>query len=205
MSPLPRIDQMMTYDASDGYVLLYGGWSGQKGSVATETWTFDSHGWTNITANQSVSPPDIARGAMVYDAAAGYVLFRAGGMTGLYGSPSASNQTWKFAGGHWSRLSPSASPPLDYRFGMVYDAYDHEVLSFGGAGLSNVTWAFSNGSWSRITSLSGHPSPGGLIDPLMVYDSRSQHVVMIGGCHRHCNVDRTWLFQSGQWHSLRQP
>ena len=92
----------MTYDASDGYVLLTGGCC-ISGGISRETWTFQHGQWTNLT--QSPSPVVDLDSGMTYDSTLGEVVF-----VGGYASGFVSQATWTFHNGTWLRLYPAVSP-----------------------------------------------------------------------------------------------
>ncbi|MCI4369353.1 MAG: kelch repeat-containing protein, partial [Thermoplasmata archaeon] len=56
----------LTYDAKDGYVLLFGGRDGNAG--LSDTWKFSGGNWTDLTSNISTSPPGRYAASMTYDA-----------------------------------------------------------------------------------------------------------------------------------------
>ena len=55
--PSPRLAAPFAYDASDGYFVLFGGWTSTSpsGPVLNDTWTYTGTNWTNIT-NSSDRP-----------------------------------------------------------------------------------------------------------------------------------------------------
>ena len=155
VSPSPRYAASMAWDTRDHEAVLFGGFTGT--ATLNDTWTFQNGTWTNITGTTNQTPGPRWRAAMTYDAAAGEVLMFGG--TDYAGT--AYSDTWAFSGGHWTKLSPSGSPPGRYRASMAYDPAENETLLFGGCTASNCpdssTWVFHNDSWTQL-SPSTHPS-----------------------------------------------
>jgi ABC-type transport system involved in multi-copper enzyme maturation permease subunit len=140
--PSPFNCASMTYDAADGYVILFS-IGGSPGRFIGATWKFLGGSWTNISTS-SASPRVVA--SMAYDGADGYlVLF--GGYNSFGGFFA---DTWKFIGGSWANIT-SGSPSSRTGAAMAYDVADGCVVLFGGqifVGSSIVvvgdTWKFSS-------------------------------------------------------------
>lgn len=182
----------MTYDATDGYTVLFGGQS-TSGSLSATTYIFTNGHWAGISP--TVSPAGRGSPSMTYDAADGYVL--------LFGGSSASgyiNDTWEFKAGQWTPLSPSLSPSARTDALMTYDSVDGYVLLFGGISNSGVplgdTWEFKGGQWTEL-----HPtnSPSARYQSTMAYDAADKAVVLFGGTGGAGYYADTWEFVAGQW------
>ena len=217
-SPLGRIGGMITYDAADGYVVLFGGEVGIRGGVlSNDTWTFLAGKWTAL--NPAVSPTARDASGFVYDAADGYVvLFGGYGVEPGTSYQNTLNDTWLFQAGTWSQWISAAcqtcspNPPGRYLVGMVYDAIDGYVVMFGGANYStpnssvrtflNDTWVFSGGSWSNITSTAG-AAPPPRASGAFVYDSATGYALLYGGqTSNGTAIFDTWSFSGGAWSPL---
>lgn len=206
-SPSSRTFASMAYDGADGYVLLFGGEYGNTG-VLSESWEFQGRAWTQLSP--SSSPPARSKAAITYDAADGYVLLFGGSGSGSGSCGSYLADTWKFAGGSWTQLSPSTHPSAREGARMAYDAADGYVVLFGGttnacssgAGLSD-TWEFRSGSWSQLSPGS---FPSARYDEGLTYDSADGYVLFFGGWNPYgaCgNVQGdTWQFKGGVWTQL---
>jgi hypothetical protein len=201
-SPPARAYAGLTYDAADGYVLLFGG-SG-SGGLLDDTWEFTDGGWTEITPSLS-PPPAAAYQDLVYDAADGYALLV---------DVAATTTTWAYHAGVWQNLTAeSSSIPAAPTNGVVYDAAAARVLVFGtettignGAYASNATWTYLNGTWSNLTAAVG-PAPSPRWDAAMTYDATQRGVLLFGGVAsgRGGYTNDTWLFSSGHWALLYTP
>ncbi|MCI4351037.1 MAG: hypothetical protein L3K15_05955 [Thermoplasmata archaeon] len=122
---------------------------------------------------------------------------------------SASNATWLYSEGSWSRLAPSVAPTPRGEAQMTWDPADGSVVLFGGHGCQNPpvcdhwgslndTWTFSGGAWHRV--LTG-VAPPPTIEGALAYDPSGQQVVLFGGygCFVRCT---TWTYSSGSWTAL---
>ena len=129
VAPSTRAEASMAYDASDGYVVLFGGGVGTT-SIYGDTWEFKAGVWTQL--HPSSSPAARTGAGMTYDSQDGYVLMFAG-TTNPCCSDTGLADTWKFSGGSWTQLSPSASPTHRDGFEfMTYDSSLESVVLFGG-------------------------------------------------------------------------
>ncbi|MGD0249884.1 MAG: PKD domain-containing protein, partial [Thermoplasmata archaeon] len=143
----------LTYDASDGYVLLFGGLDGLEFALG-DTWKFSGGTWTNITGTLATSPSARVAPQITFDAATGQVI-----LFGGYAWPFANfNDTWSFSAGSWTNITPGHSPPGRYGGGMVDDTGDGAVVLYSGDtqlgsnGARNETWVWS------ATPLLGEPT-----------------------------------------------
>ncbi len=226
-TPSTRWASSMTYDASTGTVLLFGGFVITGGSVNeyfSDTWTLDLGGnssggggppppppppltWTNVTPG--ISPAGRAGAAMAYDPVTQSAILFGGCVAGDYWQLNCtpSNDTWSYAGGLWTQLNPSVSPPARMRPAMVWDGADNYLLLFGGFTAASGseplgdTWAFNGSAWVNLTSAStSHPSPRA--GPALVYSSAWNDVVLFGGLTdlpSETLVSDTWTFRNSTW------
>jgi outer membrane protein assembly factor BamB len=191
----PRYAFAMTYDAADGYVLLFGGRSSSGASLA-DTWTFVAGNWTQLTP---VSHPSAREGAsMTYDAKDGYVVL----FGGYDGSPLG--DTWKFSAGAWTKLSPTSAPSARYDASMTFDSKDHYVLLFGGVAFPDTTmadtWTFEAGTWTQLTVTTPPPARSAAS---MAYDAKDGYTVLFGGFSPSLTpLGDTWEYVGGTWTEL---
>src|SRR2546428_3265380 len=195
----------MTYDAADGYVVLFGGAADTSISpgLLGDTWKFQGGVWTNITTTSGTN-----RGAyipMVYDASDGYVLLTVGSVS------------WAFKGGLWTNIPTNCStagacPPPRYGSSTIYDVADGYVVLFGGCcktssrdGLLD-TWEFHAGVWTNVTTSAG-PSPR--LFTAMADDGTDGYGVLFGGVSQVPNafpfigtLGDTWKFVGGSWTNI---
>ncbi len=180
-SPPSREYAAMTYDASIGAILLFGGYA-PDGAFLSDTWTFTGSTWTNVSGRSAVTPGARAAAALAYDAAGGFdLLFGGYGATGALSSGNLTD-TWEYEDGNWSEVTGAGAPPLEGA--MAYDAALSEVVYYGGVtelgGCSSATYAFENGTWTRILA-SDASTPGALAMTSMTYDAALGGMLLFGG------------------------
>ncbi|MGA8542781.1 MAG: kelch repeat-containing protein [Thermoplasmata archaeon] len=215
-SPSERTGASMTYDASDGYVVLFGG-DAQK-SFLSDTWKFVDGEWTNISATAGSPPPCRFDAAMTDDATDGYVLLFGGDGKHPGGcGPSIGNLTvsdsWSFTGGRWTELHPATSPPASWSASISYDALDGCVVLFGGISTTDMalqqTWKYTSGDWSLISSPTFPPtSPPARFSASMAYDGGDGYVLLYSGLsepqHAAPILGDVWTFRDSTWVNLTQ-
>ncbi len=220
--PVHRWGAEITYDAADGYPLLFGG--------QNDTWAFEDGNWVQL--HPKVIPPIVSFACLTYDWKDGYVLLYGGGRGGI-GTPDIDRDlTWTFKGGVWTNITnPADSPPgLQYP-SCTFDAApgDDYVVLFGGVygegptytghsyltlHSTNQTWAFSGGTWTNLTNYAA-PHPSARFGASMVYDSSAGYVLLYGGAvngtstangsctPRECpHLNDTWTFHAGTWTNI---
>ncbi|HEV2165692.1 MAG TPA: PKD domain-containing protein, partial [Thermoplasmata archaeon] len=190
----------MSWDASDGYVLLYG-WDSLSGYIA-DTWSYANGTWTNLTGSVTGSP-----GApqefllMAFDPSTQKVV--------MY-SPF-DNSTWTYHAKVWTNITTTAGahPPSVAYGNLVADSTDGELVYWGGALLGGggaynyATWTFKNGAWSNISALAPF-SFGRIIIPQAADDPMDHGLVVVGIAAWHDATPyvfrpATFLFSANHW------
>jgi len=150
-----------------------------------------------------------ARGfhAMAYDAESDRVILFGGGSENFI----RLQDTWAYDldTNTWTDMSPISSPSGRNVHAMAYDAQSDRVILFGGGIVGGTgasdTWAydFNTNTWTDMSPIS---SPGSRILHRMVYDARSDRVILFGGLEFPANVfyDETWAydFDTNAWTQL---
>jgi hypothetical protein len=155
-TPTTRGDASMTYDAKDGYVVMFGG-ATKSYTLLSGTSKFVGGKWTMLSP--SVHPTARFNAVMAYDSKDRYVVLFGGAE-----KSGVSNDTWKFVGGTWTKITTAQSPPARYDAVMTYDSKDGYLVLFGGygyAGILNDTWTFVGGVWTNETHSHHRPPPSG--------------------------------------------
>ncbi len=189
----------MTYDAADGYVVLFGGCLGTSGGCAPlsdQTWVYQGGVWANLSELQPHPSARYAAG-MTFDSADGYVLLYGG--QGYANTPL--NDTWKFSAGHWTNISSTAGTAPGGRRGATLfndtaDGYTVMCCGWDGNGNLGDTWKFSGGVWSSLaTSVPvRNGAPG-------TWDGFSGHGLLFGGGDFGALGD-TQAYAAGSWTTL---
>jgi Galactose oxidase, central domain len=201
VSPPSRAWAKMTYDAADGYVLLFGG-SGYPccNGLLSDTWKFSNGIWTELFPN--THPSARTSFSMTYDPADRYVL-----LFGGYTRGGSVAETWTYEDGNWTHLLHRSSPPTLTGASMAYDAADGYVLMFGGwAGApardSHQSWEFVHGKWTELV-LQVHPRAR--TGAVMTFDPKVGGLVLFGGetfvnnSYNLMSLNGTWEFKNGTW------
>ncbi|MDE1820430.1 MAG: hypothetical protein KGI98_06205 [Euryarchaeota archaeon] len=188
--PGARVAPAMSYDPTDGYVLLFGGYgctTGNTGctSFLSDTWDFRGGTWTQLAR---IGPPQRYIASIADDAADGYVVLFGGLGCENYPTCSAYGEladTWRYAGsGNWVNMTSTAGgpPPARDGAGMAFDTADNYLLLFGGFSTTGSdlsdSWKFLGGSW---TALSPTLAPGVRRYTEMAYDGHDGFLLLLGG------------------------
>jgi Kelch motif len=213
VAPCPRDSAAMAYDAKDGYVLLFSGNGIASGIIGcpaaglgNDTWKFVGGTWTQLHPAGAPSPR--YGGSMTYDAKDGYIVLWGGNSTGN-GTPY--NDTWTFAAGVWSQLSPRAAPSFRLYSSSAYFSAGREVVLFGGftlyeypQGYRNETWAYSGGTWTNVSPPLAPP----LSDRSALADDPGigALVMFVGlatdSIGRSRITNETWLYNGTSWRNV---
>ena len=190
IQPPQRVEHAMTYDASRGVVVLFGG---QYSTALGDTWEWDGSNW----ALRSTSGPSPRLScAMAYDHARGVVVLFGG--TPLAGLPNG--DTWEWDGQVWTQRATSG-PSARTGPGMTYDAERSVVLLYGGLAAGNVLddlWEWDGNQWTeRIAD----PKPPGRVGPGFLFDSKRKVSVLFGGnVTGGTDYAVVWEWDGGSWY-----
>ena len=172
-----RSNASMVYDAADGYVLMFGGYTG-TGGYASDTWTYVGGTWTKLSP---ASSPQASAGMLVYIPLVGSGATSTGGYALLFGGHGKAGSgtsnyygyTWKWSAGAWTNISANVgTAPGARAYGaLAWDTTDGYALLMGGisaAGTSlNDTWKFVpthnsgafGGNWTQINGAANNRAP----------------------------------------------
>jgi hypothetical protein len=205
-SPPGRFASGIAYDAKDGYVVLFGGLNSSSRKFYGDTWKFSAGDWSKLST--PTAPSARAYVGMAYDSTDGYVLLF-GGCYFSIPCGKALADTWKFAGGVWSQLTPTTSPGSRGGLALTDDPAASAILLFGGATSSGNTskllrdtWTFAGGTWSQ---LSPSRSPPARILAAFTYDVKNGYPVLFGGTNNGSSsgsLNDTWKFAGGTWSKI---
>jgi hypothetical protein len=190
-APSPRYGASMTYDAADGYVLLFGGQYGGANQTLGDTWVisvtyqgevvnpppgpatfrFQILGWAHV--HERVSPSPRTGAGLTYDPVDNYtVLF------GGTDAPTIYDDTWTYSAGTWTQLHPAQSPVGRAFAGFVFDQAAAYALLLPGLGSGPDAWGFAHGIWTPVAP----STPLGLRQyETAAYDNATGVVTAFGG------------------------
>ena len=218
--PPPREQVSVTYDAADGYPLMFGGYGPQglasSGDAYGDTWFWNATGygvignWTQVksggvdcgTQAEGACAPAAAPGER-WQAQLGFdyadnetVLF-----AGFNNSAGTLSDTWNYSAGTWTKLSPTTSAYGRWGGAMAFDTADNYLLLWGGGYVYNTpvdgVWEFSSGNWSEVAPGTGPPPVRG---ESMAFDPVDGYVVLFGGYSSATGyMGQTWFYNSGAW------
>jgi PKD domain len=210
-SPPARFGSSMAYDASDGYVLLFGGatgpYTGSTSPMLNDTWAFEHGSWTELCG--ACGPgPRVDASVTALGSTGGVDLFGGLGISG--GAFSSLGDMWSFSGGAWTQLAPAASPSPRFDAGLSLDPTSNELVLFGGcartqptslpscASVLNDTWGYSAGSWSLLPAGSSSTPPGRWS---MGFENgpAADGPLLFGGQSSAGLLADTWEEKSGSW------
>ncbi|EQD71701.1 kelch domain-containing protein 4 isoform, partial [mine drainage metagenome] len=155
-APSARANESLSWDETDGYMVLFGGQNAT--TTFGDTWTFQNDQWSQLSPTVS---PAARAGASMADDYTTHQLMLFGGWNPQTGI--AYNDTWAFAGGVWTNITPAVSPIA--RYGAVFsdDSQDGTVWLFGGVTPNGVylgdTWTWAHGSWVQDSNPRNSPPP----------------------------------------------
>lgn len=182
-APVSLYQPSLAYDASDGYVVMFGGspnWGPYLWNpgitFVNETWRFSGGVWSNVTPRGSVAPRPRMGAGFAYDPSqSSVVLF--GGIEGNSTGAFLTTDTWEYAGGTWKNVTAGTAPSAAQGT-LVYDARAKQVLLFGGLGHPDL-WAFNGSRW-HVVPTTGIESPNPQPVNEVVYVPSSGSDLMLG-------------------------
>ncbi|HXQ93833.1 MAG TPA: hypothetical protein VN864_01495 [Thermoplasmata archaeon] len=147
----PAFFGSMAYDALDGYVVYFGGYT-LSDQLSNATFTFSGGAWTNATASVHGAPSARCYYQMAYDNGLGEVLLYGGLVQPfVYNASAYSTETWAYAAGNWTLLSSNGTAYNTQS--MVYDPATNQTILLGSSNFNVappnvVTWILASGTWS---------------------------------------------------------
>ncbi|MCI4321500.1 MAG: kelch motif-containing protein [Thermoplasmata archaeon] len=203
-SPSARWGAALAYDASDRYVVLFGGRSIQ-GGLLSDTWTFSAGTWTNVTNSTVGAPPGRANASIAYDpAVSAVVMFGGRSPTSLF------NDTWEYHSARWTSVGASVPTPTNtpsHRSGasLAFLSSANALVLFGGTGFQfgtysplSDTWLFQTTGWQSIVP--PHMPTARAMAALAPLPNGT--ILLYGGVGAGGPVADTWLFDGADWKNV---
>ncbi len=219
--PQPRTGQAGAWDAHDGVMFIFGGYSGTR---LNDLWAYKpAHGaagrWTMIPL---AGPAPRTEASLVWDNADNALLLYGGAVAG-----GDLNDVWAYrpagdgtATGRWTNLSAVGSlPPGRHLHSAVWDTVNRQMLVFAGTAGTAVLrdlWAFhvdslagARGHWSL---LAGEAAPPARLAQAAVWDPSRGDMLVFGGVNTAgAFLDDLWSYHpdcnggAGAWTALGAP
>jgi hypothetical protein len=213
VAPPARRSASMVWDASDGYLVLFGGIYPGYASYQ-DTWNFLHGIWQDRTPSSinATNTPSVRWNAqMGYDPTLGKVVLF-GGCNAL-ACASSTHDTWAYHAGNWTNITGAVgSPPADRgTANLVWYPPDHALLLFGGSTPNQTvlgdTWELGSRGWTQLFPATSPSSRG---DYWMIYDNASGAMVLFGGLRYSMSPNAyalgdTWIYQNGTWTNDTNP
>jgi len=197
LSPTPRAESGMAYDAADGYVLLFGGVDGSTTPPGlNDSWNFSNGNWTQL--HPAFSPPGPEPDAFSYDAVDHEIVYT----TARNWSSGRAEITATYRAGVWKMVTGPA-PVERLSAETAFDYHGGYLLFFGGLGATNMAdyWSFRAGNWTDLSDLGPEPRSG----QSMAYDAADGVVLLFGGTGNGRALSDTWTYAAGRWVELGSP
>ena len=148
VSPPPRQQAAMAYDAKNKRVVLFGG-SKPDDPFAGDTWTFDGTRWRELKT--ATAPAGRVSATMAYDSVRGQIVLFGGVKYNRVTYTKALADTWILEGSTWRKATPSTSPPARAAASAA-ELPLSGVYLFGGMDRSGAvlgdTWRWDGTTWT---------------------------------------------------------
>jgi PKD repeat protein len=206
-NPGGYVEGGMTWDASDGYVLLWGGGigSGTEAYAQNVTWSYLNGVWHNLTAEVTGGHPagNLLFG-LAYDPSTGVVV-QFGGTNSA--DDALVNSTWTYHNLAWTNITSTAGRAPSARSFVAFseDTTDDEAVLVGGEtseSFQSDTWTFHDGTWTNVTATAGN------LGSPVVYPASSndpaEHGVLLSFVTNGTPklLEATWVFAGGTWTNI---
>ncbi|MHA2275911.1 MAG: Kelch repeat-containing protein [Candidatus Kariarchaeaceae archaeon] len=196
--PSARSGFQMVLNIRKHSIVLFGGNNGT--SYFDDTWIFNLTTQAWIQMYPSTPPSPRTAHSMVYNSKSDKViLFGGNNVTNRF------NETWVYdlQSNSWIEMNPTSAPIARDFPSMVYDSNYNKTILFGGNAGSTPylsdTWIYdlSTNSWIQMFPRN---APIGRTSHSMVYNSKSNSVVLFGGTSGVRQGD-TWIYDvpSNNW------
>jgi hypothetical protein len=104
-APALRYSPDVVFDASDDYVLLWGGGNGSIGTApSNDTWAFEGGAWSQPTLRAGPKPTSVQFESGMFYVPDFQAVFLYGGTGTCYGASNC-NITWEYHAGKWTNLT----------------------------------------------------------------------------------------------------
>ena len=189
-NPGPREGPAIAYDATNGLVVLFGGYDGVN---LGDTWEY-TPGTNTWTQTSTTGPSPRAYAGLTFDSFNGTVVLF-GGVSDL----QSEADTWEYnaATNTWYQTTPATSPPAMGSYSLTYDSTAQRVILVGQSLVTSfmVTWAYDvvADTWANRAATFSPPRSGQAI----TYDAALDRTVLFGGSFLFTTYGDTWEYNYG--------
>jgi Dockerin type I domain/Galactose oxidase, central domain len=200
--PGVRYGAVMAYDSVGKAVILFGGLGFTAvgtTSYLSDTWSWKSHQWTQLSP--TTSPPGRWSASMAEGAPSGLTLFGGYSDTGVPRTQGSSySDTWIWNGTNWSQ-SIVSGPGARYAAAMsAYPTANGIVLVAGCCnnvgGFYTDTWTFDGSGWTQHSRVD---APSVRSGAAAASDVDRAQTVLFGGFGGDGFLGDTWTNKGGIW------
>jgi hypothetical protein len=200
-SPPARYYAGMTFDATLGKVLLYGG-EDSAGILLGDTWTFDGTNWVQLTAPPRIA--ELTNSAVAFDSSAGVAIAH-GGADCCYPAAVYVDRSRAWDGTSWT-LRSAVPTPGRRDSAAAFDPVLGTSVLFGGYDADTSkgvgdTWEYNEALqlWSNVTTSGPSPRNG----HAMTYCAEYGGVIVFGGDGDGTPLlNDLWAYGSRSWTRL---
>jgi hypothetical protein len=199
-SPPREYAPVMTYDAANGVVVLFGD---DGDDLRADTWTWNGRDWHQ--EHPSFSPTIRPGAGLAYDAGRHRVILFGGVDELSCGDTGCADfrDTFTWDGSNWTREHPHPEPDKRSFMGMTRDPLSNEVVLYGGVqdflggAIFGDTWKWDGSNWTEVRLDVRPPKRDGMA---MAYSPALDQVVMFGGtAYGAAWYDDTWIWDGSAW------
>ncbi len=192
------------YDAGNGVVLLFGGYSHSSSIPFNELWEWDGTSWA---AGTNTNPPPARENAnLAYDSARGVTVLFGGDDDPAITTATMFDDTWEYDGTSWTEVSPSPAPTPRTFASMGYDPVRQRVVLFGGTdsalSAKNDTWEYDGSTWVQVTTSSSPPAGSGAS---LIYDPNRERMVLFPSSFAPVPNPPVWEYDGMDWTEISVP
>ena len=205
--PPARSAHSMTYDATRGRVLLFGG--RQEGtelrapfSELNDLWAWQNGDWSPVDA--ATRPPARQYAAMAYDRDRDRVVLFGGFRVVNRIKVEALYDTWEFDGTDWKQVGAATGPSVDKPL-MAYDAARRQTVILGVDTKTLKTlmyaWDAEAATWKSVTP---EKLPDCVNEGNLIYQAHNQRLLAVGGvCTATTPLsEEAWEYDGTNWTKL---
>lgn len=190
VQPSARQRFAVAWDSLRDRVVVFSG----LGTTVGDTWEWDGTNWQQRATTGPLARQD---SSMAYDAARGCCVLFGGQATG-----GAQGDTWEWNGTAWTQRTFATAPSPRVGPALAYDPGRSRVVLYGGllpasGTVSNEVWEYDGVAWQSVGFTGG--SPGGRYRHDLVFDSRTNEVLVVGGLASGSGATDVWSWNGTRW------
>jgi len=190
-NPTGRTHMALATSEATDEVVMFGG---DDGAGSAQTWRWNGAAWT-LSPVQGVPSEAQIHTQMTWQPGAEQLLL----FGGLYtrGFDAVSADTFGWASGQWTPLSPPDVPPGRYDHAMATDPTTGRPVVFGGDGNTptNDLWIGTDGTWVEVDFIG--PWPDARRGASLVADPSTGGLLLFGGYDAQRDFQDTWTLDQG--------